>query len=262
MQGGVTYNGSTLLSGSIDVNAGGNIEPLSLTYNENGNYVVNAPTGVDGYDPITINVNVPQVEPVLDTLNVSSNGTYAPPYGVDGYDKIIVNVPTPEPVLDTLNVTQNGQYTPSSGVAGYNQVNVNVPEPVLDTLNVTQNGQYTPPSGVDGYDEVVVNVPALSYYCKDINLISHAGQYLGWQTMPNALTIGQRYLAIGYREADTIPICCGVFTMALDKNIEFARDKFIRFRSTTEISSPVAYSAGYSISIADVPADWWNNPFA
>ena len=261
MQGGVNYNGSTLLSGSIDVNAGGNIKPLTLAYNENGNYVVNAPEGVDGYDPLTINVNVPQLEPVLDTLIVSQNGQYRPPEGVVGYNLVDVNVITPPPVLDTLNVSQNGQYTPPEGVVGYNQVNVNVPGSVLNTLNVSSNGTYTPPSGVDGYDEVVVNVPAVSYYCKDIILISHAGQYLGWQTMPNALTIGQRYLAIGYREADTIPVCCGVFTMAIDNNIEFARDKFIRFRSTTEISSPVAYSAGYSISIAKVPSDWWNNPF-
>lgn len=160
MQGGVTYNGSTLLSGGIDVNASGNIEPLTLTYNENGNYVVNAPEGVDGYDPLTINVNVPQLEPVLDTLIVSQNGQYRPPEGVVGYNLVDVNVITPTPVLDTLNVSQNGQYTPPEGVVGYNQVNVNVPRPVLNTLNVSSNGTYTPASGVDGYDEVVVNVPS------------------------------------------------------------------------------------------------------
>ena len=88
MQGGVTYNGSTLLSGGIDVNASGNIEPLTLTYNENGNYVVNAPEGVDGYDPLTINVNVPQLEPVLVTLIVSQNGQYTPPEGVVGYNQV------------------------------------------------------------------------------------------------------------------------------------------------------------------------------
>lgn len=160
MQGGVTYNGSTLLSGGIDVNTGGNIEPLTLTYNANGNYVVNAPEGVDGYDPININVNVPQVEPVLDTLIVSQNGQYRPPEGVAGYDLVDVNVITPPPVLDTLNVSQNGQYTPPEGVAGYNQVNVAVPAPVLTSKSITENGTYTPPSGVDGYNEVVVNVPS------------------------------------------------------------------------------------------------------
>lgn len=170
MQGGVTYNGSTLLSGSIDVNASGNIEPLTLTYNENGNYVVNAPEGVDGYDPVTINVNIPQVEPVLDTLIVSQNGQYRPPEGVVGYNLVDVNVITPPPVLDTLNVSQNGQYTPPEGVAGYNQVNVNVPEPVLNTLNVSSNGTYTPSSGVDGYDEVVVNVPVNKNYLSRIGL--------------------------------------------------------------------------------------------
>lgn len=170
MQGGVNYNGSTLLSGGINVNVGGNIEPLTLTYNENGNYVVNAPEGVDGYDPLTINVNVQQLEPVLDTLIVSQNGQYRPPSGVVGYNLVDVNVITPPPVLDTLNVSQNGQYTPPEGVVGYNQVNVNVPGPVLNTLNVSSNGTYTPASGVDGYDEINVNVPVNKNYLSRIGL--------------------------------------------------------------------------------------------
>ena len=133
MQGGVTYEGNTLLSGSINVNAGGNIQPLTLSYNENGNYVVNAPSGVDGYDQINIEVNIPQVEPVLDTLIVSQNGQYRPPSGVAGYNLVDVNVITPSPVIETLNVTTNGTYTSPEGVTGYNQVNVNVP-----TITLTQ----------------------------------------------------------------------------------------------------------------------------
>ena len=134
MQGGVTYDGNTLLSGSINVNTGGNIQPLTLEYNENGEYTVNAPSGVDGYDPININVNIPQVEPVLDTLIVSQNGQYRPPSGVAGYNLVDVNVITPPPVLDTLSVTTNGTYTPPEGVAGYNQVNVNVPSVTLNQI--------------------------------------------------------------------------------------------------------------------------------
>ena len=167
MQGGVTYNGSTLLSGSIDVNAGGNIEPITLSYNANGNYVVNAPSGVDGYDPINITVDVPQLEPVVETLNVTQNGSYEPPEGVVGFDEVNVNVQHP---LNTLTVTENGSYEPPEGVYGFSYVNVNVPTPapVLNTLSVSQNGTYTPPSGVDGYNEVVVNVPIQKNYLSRI----------------------------------------------------------------------------------------------
>lgn len=63
--------------------------------------------------------------PVINELNVSKNGTYTAPTGVDGYSPVKVNVP--EPVLNTLNVAENGTYTPSSNVDGYNEVVVNVP---------------------------------------------------------------------------------------------------------------------------------------
>ena len=92
-------------------------------------------------------------------MNVSENGTYTAPSGVDGYSPVKVNVP--KPVLELLNIISNGTYTPPSGVDGYDEVVVNVPPipPSVTSLNVTENGTYTPPTGVDGYDEVVVNVP-------------------------------------------------------------------------------------------------------
>lgn len=97
--------------------------------------------------------------PVINELNVSENGTYTAPTGVDGYSPVKVNVP--EPVLQPLNINSNGTYTPPSGVDGYDEVVVNVPPipPSVTSLNVTENGTYTPPTGVDGYNEVVVAVP-------------------------------------------------------------------------------------------------------
>jgi hypothetical protein len=137
MQGGVNYNGNTLLTGGINVNTTGNIQALNVQVTENGERTITPPEGVDGYAPITIDTNVPIPEPVLDTLNVTSNGTYTPPSGVDGYDEVNVSVPTPEPVLDTLNVTSNGIYTPPSGVDGYDEVNVSVSGYTIKTLSTT-----------------------------------------------------------------------------------------------------------------------------
>ena len=134
MQGGVTYNGNTLLYGSINVNASGNIQPITLTYGENGDFVINAPSGVDGFNPINVKVIVPQDEPVLETLNVTQNGQYTPPSGVDGYDQVNVNVAAQQPVLETLNVTTNGTYTPPEGVDGYDEIIVNVPSVSLNQI--------------------------------------------------------------------------------------------------------------------------------
>ena len=125
------------------------------TYNSTGDEVWNS-----------VDVNVPERQPVLDTLNVTSNGTYNAPSNIDGYDTVEVNVP--EKTFNTKSITRtytaNGQYriaTPD-GYDGISDVNltVNVPsrEPVLETLNITENGTYTPESGVDGYNSVTVNV--------------------------------------------------------------------------------------------------------
>ena len=73
------------------------IEPLSVT--ENGTYT--APEGVDGYDPVT--VNVPSVAPVIQPLSVTANGTYTAPEGVDGYSPITVNVPAVMPEKTTIS---------------------------------------------------------------------------------------------------------------------------------------------------------------
>lgn len=125
------------------------INQLSVT--ENGTYT--APSGVDGYSPVV--VNVPEL--VLNSININENGSYTPPTGVDGYNSINVNVPTPQPVLQTLNVSNNGRFTPPTGVDGYNVVDVEV-VPDLRGITFTENGTFIP-SGYDGFSEVIVNVP-------------------------------------------------------------------------------------------------------
>lgn len=64
-------------------------EIIPLLAEENGTYDV--PTGVDGFNPVT--VDVPSYTPVVQSLNVTENGTYSAPSGVDGYTPVIVNVP-------------------------------------------------------------------------------------------------------------------------------------------------------------------------
>lgn len=169
MNGSVTYEGSTLLSGAINVNAGGNIEALNVQVTENGTRTIEASSGVDGYSPITIETNVPG--PVLDSIDITQNGTYTPPSGTDGYDEINVNVPQEQPNIQSLTTTiaSNGITTIHASDVncdGFDPVTIRteVPEPVLDNLSVTQNGTYTPPTGTDGYNEVVVNVPTPKNY--------------------------------------------------------------------------------------------------
>lgn len=167
MNGSVTYEGSTLLSGAINVNAGGNIEALNVQVTENGTRTIEASSGVDGYSPITIETNVPIPEPELDSITITENGTYTPPSGTDGYDEITVNVPSDTPNIQSLTTTiaSNGITTIHASDVncdGFDPVTIRteVPEPVLDSLSVTQNGTYTPPTGTDGYNEITVNVPS------------------------------------------------------------------------------------------------------
>lgn len=90
---------------------------------------INEGVMVDENDVIYINTGDPPVpvEPVIESLSVTQNGTYTVPSGVDGYNPVSVDVPVPQPVLNSLSVTANGTYTPPSGVDGYNEVVVNVP---------------------------------------------------------------------------------------------------------------------------------------
>lgn len=101
------------------------------------------------------------VPAVIESKTIISNGTYAAPEGIDGYNPVIVQVPERQPITARLEVTENGTYTPGGSVDGYKPVVVNVPQQAarIEPKSIIANGIYAAPEGVDGYSPVNVNVP-------------------------------------------------------------------------------------------------------
>ena len=60
---------------------------------------------------------------VIQPLSVTQNGKYDAPAGVDGYNPITVNVSA---TTESIIITENGVYTPSKGVEGFSSVTVQV----------------------------------------------------------------------------------------------------------------------------------------
>lgn len=154
MNGSVTYEGA-ILSGNININAGGDPVLDDITITENGHYT--PPAGVDGYDDITVNVQ--ETPPVLDDITITENGTYTPPSGVDGYDEITVNVPDVPASILPLNIVSNGTYEAPEGLDGYNPISVSVQVPEDETLHIYTNGTYRPSSPDKRFNVVYAEVP-------------------------------------------------------------------------------------------------------
>ena len=80
----------TFAEAAMIMMSGGNANIQSLTVTQNGQY--NAPEGVNGFNPVI--VNVPVSKPVIRSLTVTRNGRYdAADYGCDGFNPVIVNNP-------------------------------------------------------------------------------------------------------------------------------------------------------------------------
>lgn len=122
--------------------------------------------------------------PVIESKTITANGTYTAPTGVDGYNPITVNVPTSASgskyitkngtynvaayataVVDTPGITPEGMRTITSNglwdVSTYEIANVEVPSAAnLISKTITVNGTFNPSDdGADGYSSVLVNVP-------------------------------------------------------------------------------------------------------
>ena len=87
-------------SGAIMISGGGVIQPLTVA--ANGIYTV--PAGVDGYNPVKV-----EVEPLLVPKVITANGTYFPPENVDGFSSIYVNgIPETQINAERIEAVKNG----------------------------------------------------------------------------------------------------------------------------------------------------------
>lgn len=71
-------------------------------------------------------IEPPAPEPEIIPLLAEENGVYYIPEGVDGFNPVTVDVPSYTPVINPLSITENGTYTAPTGVDGYSPITVNV----------------------------------------------------------------------------------------------------------------------------------------
>ena len=67
--------------------------------------------------------------PVISELIAEANATYEAPSGVDGYNPVVVRV---SPVIESVEFTENGIYQIPEGIDGYGPVEVNVESPSIN----------------------------------------------------------------------------------------------------------------------------------
>ena len=124
----------------------------SIAITQYGDYEIKAPEGVDGYNPIHVNLK----------------DRYQAGY-TDGWIKCFLNI-------KTIKITKNGTYNAKSeNLEGYNPVVVDVPDRYdegradgeaavkakIQSKTITKNGTYyAADDGLYGFDPVIVNVPA------------------------------------------------------------------------------------------------------
>lgn len=101
---------------------------VQLEVDDNDNVVINEGIEVDENDVVHIySLEPPPIEPTIEELSVVENGRYEAPSGVDGYNPVIVDVPPTIPSIIPVTFDANGIYQVPSGYDGMGPVTVNVP---------------------------------------------------------------------------------------------------------------------------------------
>lgn len=167
-----TYKPSEMANAIGNISGGGSIPVInSLSVTENGTYT--APSGVDGYSPIT--VNVPSGGATLQSKSninpTTSSQTITPDSGYDGLSSVQINaMPTqslPSSTSSSATGTQKaviGKSTSSQYLnvpTGYNDTAqyYNILPMDLNTLSISENGTYNASTyDLDGFSSVTVNV--------------------------------------------------------------------------------------------------------
>lgn len=66
--------------------------------------------------------NIEGEKPIIDAITINENGVYQAPNGIHGYSPITVDIPAYVPVVEEITITENGTYQPDEGIDGFNKV--------------------------------------------------------------------------------------------------------------------------------------------
>ena len=128
---------------------------VEMEVNEDEEVAINEGVTVSEDDVIHIySLEPAPVDPKIIPLLVDENGTYNVPLGVDGFNPVTVDVPSYTPVIDNITITQNGTYTAPAGTDGYSPIAVNVPsgaaadlfDGLIEQVSFTSSGLNDSPS--------------------------------------------------------------------------------------------------------------------
>lgn len=217
MNGSVSLNNSTLLSGSLNVNTEGVVEPININITENGDQTITAHAGVDGYNPINIHTAVPQSTPVLDDITITENGTYTPPTGTDGYDEITVNVSGATANIQSLTTTIS-----SNGVSTLHASDVNCDgfDPVTIRVEVPGFPHYDYETAFDG--QIVVRREALLVNNKLV--VKTLWFFNGWTKDASDVSIPSNLLPYIPKTTDTV-----MMTVSFSDNTSATQNGWVGF---------------------------------
>lgn len=180
------------------------IQPIAIT--QYGDYEIKAPKGVDGYNPIHVNLKDRYQAGYTDgwmkcflnikTITITKNGTYnAKSENLEGYNPVVVDVPdrydegyadgeaAVKAKIQSKTITKNGTYYASDdGLYGFDPVNVNVPDNYDDGY-------------LDGFES------AMAYTSGEPDLSKTFYIYIGVQTLEST---GEQYVQLNiFNSSDT-----------------------------------------------------------